>query len=384
MTIPVRPPADIHVTRAQQSAAARLERDLARGYSINVKQVLLAFAVEFVIIGLILANQSAIAAELPNSNWLSIIKGTSLPLALAMAELARVPLAIAVRTQPSWNIKIVAVAGVIAAVVVTSVNLSLIGWNTYDPRLEEVNQKHVELLKLQDQKTILSNQVIEATNAMQQKGTDRESAFEKQSRLQLTLNAKQNVIGGQVTTTNLDGTRNIKAVFRENPALPQLKKELAELKLQVEAAEGALKHAETQRATYNANAHQLDEKINMAETQYREAINHSQLHSYASMLFGKDPSMLSDGEIKTLERYLIWVPAIAAALSSTLIAMTAVRRRRLPKPQRAAIIPDDAAKYLFGPIVTAIRQAADDAVAATMNVHAKAASPQGTAKTQPS
>ena len=102
------------------------------------------------------------------------------------------------------------------------------------------------------------------------------------------------------------------------------------------------------------------------------------------MLFGKDPSMLSDGEIKTLERYLIWVPAIAAALSSTLIAMTAVRRRRLPKPQRAAIIPDDAAKYLFGPIVTAIRQAADDAVAATMNVHAKAASPQGTAKTQPS
>src|SRR5712692_2158732 len=48
----------------------------------------------------------------------------------------------------------------------------LIGWNTYDPRLEEENQKHVELLKLQDQKTILSNQVIEATNGMQQKRTD--------------------------------------------------------------------------------------------------------------------------------------------------------------------------------------------------------------------
>jgi hypothetical protein len=36
---------------------ARLERDLARGYSINVKQVVLAFAVEFVIIGLILASR---------------------------------------------------------------------------------------------------------------------------------------------------------------------------------------------------------------------------------------------------------------------------------------------------------------------------------------
>jgi hypothetical protein len=39
-----------------------LERDTERGYSINVKQVVLAFAVEFVIIALILANQSAIAA----------------------------------------------------------------------------------------------------------------------------------------------------------------------------------------------------------------------------------------------------------------------------------------------------------------------------------
>jgi len=34
----------------------RLDRDRERGYSINVKQIVLAFAVEFVIIGLILAN----------------------------------------------------------------------------------------------------------------------------------------------------------------------------------------------------------------------------------------------------------------------------------------------------------------------------------------
>src|SRR6516162_3434583 len=66
----------------------RLERDTERGYSINVKQVMLAFAVEFVIIGLILANQSAIAASLPNATWLSFIMGTSMPVALAMAELA--------------------------------------------------------------------------------------------------------------------------------------------------------------------------------------------------------------------------------------------------------------------------------------------------------
>ncbi len=179
-------------------------------YSINVKQVVLAFAVEFVIIGLILANQSAIAASLPKATWLSIIMGTSMPI---MAELARVPLAICVRTQPSWNIKLVAVAGVMAAVVVTSVNLSLIGWNTYDPRLEEVNQKRVELLRLQDQKNVLASQIAEADAAVQQKRSDRDSAIEQQNRLQMELNKQpeRNVVPGQTRTINPDGTTNTRA-----------------------------------------------------------------------------------------------------------------------------------------------------------------------------
>jgi hypothetical protein len=42
---------------AQNIAKSRLEPDCARGYSINAKQVVLAFAVEFVIIGLILVSQ---------------------------------------------------------------------------------------------------------------------------------------------------------------------------------------------------------------------------------------------------------------------------------------------------------------------------------------
>jgi len=42
---------------------ARLERDLSRGYSVNVKQVVLAFAVEFFIIGLILTSRYLFAAE---------------------------------------------------------------------------------------------------------------------------------------------------------------------------------------------------------------------------------------------------------------------------------------------------------------------------------
>jgi hypothetical protein len=126
---------------------------------------------------------------------------------------------------------------------------------------------------------------------------------------------------------------------------------------------------------YNARQQELEQNLSVTETVYREAINRSQLHSYAAMLFGKDPSQLTDGEVKTLERYLIWISAIAAALSSTLIAMTAVRRRkRLKKPQPEAILPDEAANYLFGPFFTAMKQAANHLVVATTDVHTKPAS----------
>jgi hypothetical protein len=291
-----------------------------------------------------------------------------------------IPLAICVRTQPSWNIKLVALAGVMAAVVVTSVNLSLIGWNTYDPRLEEVNQKRVELLRLQDQKNVLASQIAEADAAVQQKRSDRDSAYEQQKGLQFELNKHQNVVPGTKKTIGPDGTTSQTTVFGVNPAVALLKKELDGLKPKVAAAEAALKQAEAQRATYNGRQQDLDQKIGVTETEYREAINRSQLHSYAAMLFGKDPDKLTDGEVKTLERYLIWIPAIAAALSSTLIAMTAVRRRKRPKPRPEATLPDDAATYLFGPVVDAIRKAANDAVAAAMNVHPKPASASESAK----
>jgi hypothetical protein len=79
------------------------------------------------------------------------------------------------------------------------------------------------------------------------------------------------------------------------------------------------------------------------------------------MLFNKDPNEVSEGEVKTLEWYLILIPSIAAALSSTLIAMTAVHRLRKPQT-RVTAMPDEAAAFLFGPLVEAIKRQADDAV----------------------
>jgi hypothetical protein len=120
----------------------------------------------------------------------------------------------------------------------------------------------------------------------------------------------------------------------------------------------------------------VDSQIGAAEADYRETINHSQLHSYTAMLFRKDPREVSDGEVKTLEWYLIIIPSIAAALASTLIAITAVCRIK-PHSDTVAVIPDEAAAYLFGPLLDAIKSEARATVSEALNGRARAKSATG-------
>jgi hypothetical protein len=107
----------------------------------------------------------------------------------------------------------------------------------------------------------------------------------------------------------------------------------------------------------------MDEEIRKAQKDNRGSIYQSPLHSYAAMLLRKDPQDVTDADVKLLEWYLIVIPSIAAAFSSTLIAMTAVRRIKPIKSAADISLPDEAAAYLFGPLITAIRKEAHDAVA---------------------
>jgi hypothetical protein len=128
-------------SRQIDPSARRFERDVARGYTINVKQVVLAFAVEFWIIGLIVVGTYLLVTENdPDHVSREAFSALLLPAALAMVELARVPLAIAVRTQDAWHIKLLAAIGVLAAITVTSFSLSQIAWKTFDIRIGQAMQ----------------------------------------------------------------------------------------------------------------------------------------------------------------------------------------------------------------------------------------------------
>lgn len=350
-------------TRSAQAIKNATERDIERGYSVNVKQVALAFAVELFIICLILFAQYLIAEEAAKDKVFTILL---FPIALAVVELARVPLAIAVRTQNSWSVKIFASIGVFAAVVVTSFSLSTIAYQTFDPRLTEANEKHSELQTILAERTILSGEVNAAQAAVDQRQKNLSTINDRYKMLQGQITALSANKGESCSTvTNPDGTstKSCRPTTSVNSAqLKTLQNELSDVKSERDEAESALRQAEAIRGKYDART--IDEKIARAQADYRNAVGRSQLHSYTSMILRKPPTEVTDAEVKSLESYLIFIPSIAAALASTLLAVTAVRRLRPPTP--AVPINDAAATYLFGPLVSALRQEASEAVKAAM------------------
>jgi hypothetical protein len=151
----------------------------------------LAFAVEFVIIGLILTNNVATVAQIPDTTLSKMIQAMLFPIAMAMVELARVPLAIAVRTQNSWNIKLAALLGVICAVAVTSVSLILIGNSTFNPRLEDTNKKDSILDQLRGKKRELAGRIQASDEVVLQRRRERDAADRTTQNLILQLNNRR-------------------------------------------------------------------------------------------------------------------------------------------------------------------------------------------------
>jgi hypothetical protein len=348
---------------------ARLMRDRERGYSINAKQIVLAFAVEFTIIGLILTNIYVTVAQLPDPSTFKTIQALLFPIAMAMVELARVPLAVAVRTQNSWNIKLAALLGVLCAVAVTSNSLYAIGATSFTPRLEETHRKDDALKDVQDERARKQSEIDAAAESVTQKREDRDAQAQALQSLseQLTKQPMQSCGPVTVPSTLPGGAPTITTRCSANPVLKTLNAEIAATKVKIDQAQVALTQAENALRLKREELRPIAEANSRAEAQNRESVFQSQLHSLAAMLFRVDPEKVSPEQLKTLEFYLIFVSSIAAAFSSTLIAMTSVRRIKKPKEIAAVTIPNEAAAYLFGPLVIAIRKEAADAVAAAVS-----------------
>jgi hypothetical protein len=292
-----------------------------------------------------------------------------------MVELARVPLAIAARTQDAWHIKILAALGVMAAITVTSFSLSQIAWKTFDNRIAKATRTSDRLTETKNKKDVFQNKLFQLQRDIDQKINVRNSVSERLGGLQAQLTKiSQHTIETKQPVLGPDGQPIISTSRSTNVSQTQLNAvngEIASTKKEREIAEATVKQAEEDLKKAETGRVQIDEALLKAESEYRSAVNDSQLHSYTAMFKGKAVAEVTDSEVKNFEKYLI-IPSIAAALASTLIALTAVRRVKSSEPVAIATIPDEAAAYLFGPLLQAIRKEANDAVAAAVNGHAKA------------
>jgi len=76
--------------------------------------------------------------------------------------------------------------------------------------------------------------------------------------------------------------------------------------------------------------------IAKAQGDYQVAVQNSQLHSFASMLFRKPQSKVTDGEIATIQLFFVLIGALAGAVTATGLAYCSFTRHST-KPKVASV-----------------------------------------------
>lgn len=250
---------------------------------------------------------------------------------------------------------------------------------TFSPRLENVHEASDRLAAVRDKREAFVVQKRATKAIVDQKINDCNVLSERYKTLTSQLNLQPNQTCTATTKLALDGgTPLTTQTCKTNPALKTLQAEIADGKSKLNESEAAVRQAQLEFTKYDERP--LNEQVSKAEAQYREAVYQSPLHSYTAMLFNKDPRDVSEGEVKTLEWYLILIPSIAAALSSTLIALTAVHRIRPPKSESPLVMPDEAMACLLGPLGKTMEQEAKNVIAAAMNGRPTVNAPPETAR----
>jgi hypothetical protein len=316
------------------------ERDQQRGYSIIYKQVVLAFLIEIIIVITSLIGAWLMASKYGRTSTDHLLMMLA-PVAYAMVELSRVPLALATRTQCSLIMKIVALLAVLCAAGVVK-SMSMLGEIMFRPRLEAVAEAKRNLDTVNHDRESMAYGIRVADDLVAQRKSEREAAEEQVSRIAAEIGKHPGP--GQTCSRYFGTDKNGHAYNGQkcsaDPGILALKQQLQSAS---ENRAEASKKLEEANAGRNALSLTHANKLcTEAEATYREALFHSQLHSFTAMAFGKDPNQVTDGEIASFLRVFVFLPAILVALASTLLAMTAVHRIRPKKEATPVAVPDEA------------------------------------------
>ena len=168
------------------------------------------------------------------------------------------------------------------------------------------------------------------------------------------------------TTTQVGEDTVTKQFCINNRGLDTTKLSIADDKLDKQSLQTKISELEEDRVKSNTEVKLANKDKIIAEERYQIAVRGSQLHSLASILFGKDPMQVDDAEVSYLLKFLVYIPAFLVAFSSTLVAVTAVHRVR-PKEDPRLIYPDGSEQFLLGPLTKTIIEKIKDDLARTQS-----------------
>ena len=338
------------VDSRQEREAARKAADQERGYRISYKRLALAFICEGVVVATSLAGAWLFATLYGGTDRVAFWMMMLAPVAYAVIEFSRVPLAVSIRTQRSITLRIIAAIGVIGAAAVTIKSVSQLGEIMFRPRLQEAVRTHETLIDANNAQATLDRKIADADAVVAQRVSQLAEAEKRLKSANTELGALPPQRCYRVTTTNRDGRRTTGTRCSTDPRTDAMKTSLGTASTDRTGASTRLDEARAERAKFDRT--EVDRKVSEAEVAHKDAIMRSQLHSFTAMVFGKDPGQVTDREIHVFLFFFVFIPAIGASLASTLLALTAVET--LPREEEDVRLEDIAGHYILGPFAERI------------------------------
>lgn len=360
----------------------------SQGYRVDYKYVGMAYAIEIAVVATSLLSAWFFAKIYGHNDSTTMAMMMLAPIAYAGIEIARVPLALALRTQPNWFWKIVFAIMVLCAVAVSVKSLSQLGEVMFRPRLIDVTRATAALKDAQNAQSAYAAKVHDADAVVAQRTAELNDAEARLKSVNTELGALPADKCVRLWHTNTLGRRYSSQDCHTDGRQKVMSGNLADA--QRARAQGSDRLDTARKARDGLDATAVAKRVSELELARRDAVMNSQLHSFTAMFFGKDPTEVTEAELHAFLRLFVFFPAIFASLAATALALASVTPLRNPE-EPIEVDGMDVAKHLLEPMseevsaraVNAALEAVARAQAARERIEPKAPSMEPAAAAEP-
>jgi hypothetical protein len=329
-----------------------------QGYRIDYKYLGMAYGIELAVVSTSLLSAWFFAKIYGHNDFDTMAMMMLAPVAYAGIEIARVPLALALRTQPSWFWKLVFAIMVLCAVAVSVKSLSQLGEVMFRPRLIDVTRATAALKDAESTQAAFAGKVRDADAVVAQRTAELADAETRLKAVNTELGALPADKCSRVWHLNSLGRRYSTQECHTDGRQKVMSTNLSDAQATRAEASDKLDAARKVRDALDATA--VAKGVADAELKRRDAILNSQLHSFTGMFFGKDPTEVTEAELHSFLRIFVFFPAIFASLAATALALASVTPLREP-PEALEVDEQALVDQLLSPLTRTLDAHAEKA-----------------------